>query len=140
MSRWICSDPAGIYLFIVNNGNTTTVYEICSKLKIKTTEYRKLTSFWWLHLLFLKTVTTRHSKQLIYHFLLFLVWTCRSSHPRYSIKKMFLKIPQKLTGKYLCQGLFLNKIAAFRPATLLQKRLRHRCFPVNFAKIFRTPL
>ena len=26
-----------------------------------------------------------------------------------------------------------------RPATLLQKRLWHRCFPVNFAKFLRTP-
>ena len=27
-----------------------------------------------------------------------------------------------------------------RPATLLKKRLLHRCFPVNFAKFSRTPL
>ena len=26
----------------------------------------------------------------------------------------------------------------FRPATLLKKRLRHKCFPVNFAKFLRT--
>ena len=26
-----------------------------------------------------------------------------------------------------------------RPATLLKKRLQHRCFPVNFAKFLRTP-
>ena len=26
-----------------------------------------------------------------------------------------------------------------RPATLLKKRLWHRCFPVNFAKFLRTP-
>ena len=26
-----------------------------------------------------------------------------------------------------------------QPATLLKKRLWHRCFPVNFAKILRTP-
>ena len=26
-----------------------------------------------------------------------------------------------------------------RPATLLKKRLRHRCFPVNFAKFLSTP-
>ena len=37
------------------------------------------------------------------------------------------------TGKYLCQGLFLNKVAG-RPATLLKKRLWHRCFPVNFVR------
>ena len=27
-----------------------------------------------------------------------------------------------------------------RPATLLKKRLWHKCFPVNFAKIVRTPI
>ena len=29
--------------------------------------------------------------------------------------------------------------AGLRPATLLKKRLWHRCFPVNFAKFLRTP-
>ena len=27
-----------------------------------------------------------------------------------------------------------------RPATLLKKRLCHRCFPVNFAKFLKTPI
>ena len=31
-------DPAGIYLLKVNNRNTRTRFEICSKLKIKTLE------------------------------------------------------------------------------------------------------
>ena len=29
---------------------------------------------------------------------------------------------------------------AFRPATLLKKRLQHWCFPVKFAKFLRTPI
>ena len=33
--------PAGIYLVKVNNGNTKTMREICSKLKIKTPERRQ---------------------------------------------------------------------------------------------------
>ena len=33
--------PAGIYLFKVNNRNTRTRCEICSKLTIKTTERRQ---------------------------------------------------------------------------------------------------
>ena len=41
----------------------------------------------------------------------------------------------KFTGKHLCQSLFFNKV---RPATLLKKRLWHRCFLVNFAKFLRT--
>ena len=32
-----------------------------------------------------------------------------------------------------------NKVAGLRSATLLKKRLWHRCFPVNFAKFQRTP-
>ena len=38
----------------------------------------------------------------------------------------------------LCQSLFLNKATGLRPATLLKKKLWHRCFPVNFAKFLRT--
>ena len=41
----------------------------------------------------------------------------------------------KYTGKHLCQSLFFNKVADLSPANLLKKRLWHRCFPVNFAKI-----
>ena len=45
----------------------------------------------------------------------------------------------KFTGKHLCKSLFFNKVAGLRPATLLKKRLWHRCFSVNFAKFLRTP-
>ena len=38
----------------------------------------------------------------------------------------------KFTGKHLCQSLFFNKVAGLKPATLLKKRLWHKCFPVNF--------
>ena len=31
-----------------------------------------------------------------------------------------------------------NKVAGLRLATFFKKRLRHRCFPVNFAKFLRT--
>ena len=40
---------------------------------------------------------------------------------RCSVKKVFLKV------------------AGLRPATLLKKRLWHKCFPVNFVKFLRTP-
>ena len=40
----------------------------------------------------------------------------------------------KFTGKYLCQSLFINKIAPE-----LKKRLRNRRFSVNFVKFSRTP-
>ena len=54
-------------------------------------------------------------------------------------KKGFLENLAKFTGKHLCQCLFFNKVAGLIPATLLKKRLWHRCFPVNFAKFLRTP-
>ena len=56
------------------------------------------------------------------------------------LEKGALRIFAKLTGKHLCQSLFFNKVAGLRPATLLKKRLRHRCFPVSFVKFLRTPL
>ena len=52
-------------------------------------------------------------------------------------KKVFLENFTKFTGKHLCQILFFNKVVSLRPATLLQKRLWHRCFPLNFAKFLR---
>ena len=55
------------------------------------------------------------------------------------MKKGVLRNFTKFTGKHLCQSLFFNKVAGLRPATLLKKRLWHRCFPVNFVKFLRTP-
>ena len=52
-----------------------------------------------------------------------------SSHQRCSVRKGILRNFAKFTGKHLCQGLIFNKVAD----------LRHRCFPVNFAKSLRTP-
>ena len=76
----------------------------------------------------------------------FLVWntwyvhTCihRRSRPEVFGKKGVIKKPTKFTGNYQCRKLSLNKVAGLRPATLLQKRLRHRCFPVNFEKFLGT--
>ena len=54
----------------------------------------------------------------------------RSSRPEVFCKKVVLKNFAKFTGRHLCQS--------FRPATLLKKRLQHRCFPVNSAIFLRT--
>ena len=46
------TSPAGIYSFKVNSENNINMYEICSKLTIKTPERRQYdvnTSFWCLH-------------------------------------------------------------------------------------------
>ena len=40
-----------------------------------------------------------------------------------SIKKCVLKNFAKLTGKHLCQSLFIDKVVGLRPAILLKKRL-----------------
>ena len=55
------------------------------------------------------------------------------------MKKGVLKNLTKVTGKLLCQSLFVNKAEGLSPATLLRKRVWHRCFPVNFVKFLRTP-
>ena len=56
------------------------------------------------------------------------------------VKKGVLKNFAEFTGKHLCWSLFSNNVAGLRPATLLRKRLQHRCFPVNFAKFWKAPL
>ena len=63
----------------------------------------------------------------------------RSSHRRYSVKKVFLKISQ-ISQENTCAGLFLNKAAALQACNLIKKRLQHRCFPVKFAKFLRRPI
>ena len=60
----------------------------------------------------------------------------RNSHRRCSVKKDVLRNFAKFTGKYLCQSLFLNKVAGLRPVTLLKKRLWQRCFLVWISRNF----
>ena len=52
----------------------------------------------------------------------------RSSHRRCSIKKVFFKISQN-SQENICA----------KVSFILKRRLWHRCFPVNFAKVLRTP-
>ena len=62
----------------------------------------------------------------------------RHSCPEVFCKNGVLRNFAKLTVKYLCQSLFFNDVADFKPATLLKKGLWHRCFLVNFAIFLRT--
>ena len=86
----------------------------------------------------------------------------KGSHRRYSIKKartrsyrktqprtagyrnsrsqMFFKIGVLKNFAVFIGKLFFNRVADFRPATILKKRLEHKCFPVNIAKFLRTPI
>ena len=44
-----------------------------------------------------------------------------------------------MTGKYLCQSLFFNKIADWGVQIYFKKWLWYSCFPVNFKKFLRAP-
>ena len=57
---------------------------------------------------------------------------------RYSIKKYSEKF-HKINRKTPVPEIFFKKSKP-SPATLLKKSLWHRCFPVNFAKLLRTPI
>ena len=70
---------------------------------------------------------------------LIISFTIRSSHHTCFVRKGALKNFTKFPGKHLCQSLFFNKVAGLSPATLLKKRLWHKCFPVNFVKFLTTP-
>ena len=48
-----------------------------------------------------------------------------------SVKKFFIKISQN-SQENACVG-----VSFFRPATLLNEKLRYRCFPLNVLRIFR---
>ena len=52
-------------------------------------------------------------------------------------KKDVLRNFAKFTGNTCARASFLIKLQTW-PATLLKKRLWHRCFPVDFAKFLRT--
>ena len=66
-----------------------------------------------------------------------MLWRKRQP-PEVFYKKAALRNFTKFTGKHLCQCLFCDKVTGLTPATLLKKRLWHRCFPVNFAKFLKT--
>ena len=64
---------------------------------------------------------------LVYRF--YILANFRSSRPEVVYQKGVLRNFTKFLGKHQRQ----------RPATLLKKRLWHRCFPMNFVKFLRTP-
>ena len=61
----------------------------------------------------------------------------RSSCPKVFCKTGNIRNFAKFTRKHLCESLFFNKVAGLRPATLLKKRIWHKCFPMSFAKFQR---
>ena len=61
----------------------------------------------------------------------------RSSHWRCSIKKAILKHFVIFTGKHLCRGLFLNKVAGHQACNFIKKRLQRSYFLANIWKFIR---
>ena len=56
------------------------------------------------------------------------------------IKTYSFVSPEAATRGVLYEKVFLEiSRSCLRPATLLKKRLWHKCFPVSFAKLLRTP-
>ena len=60
----------------------------------------------------------------------------RSSHRRCSVRKCVLRNFENSQEKTCARVFFFTGL---KPATLLKRRLWHRCFLVNFAKFLRTP-
>ena len=77
------------------------------------------------------------------YFLLKILFVYQHSNPeaatqRCSIKKVFLEILENSQENTSVRVSFLIKLQTAL-ATLLKRRLWHRCFPVNFAKFLRAP-
>ena len=54
------------------------------------------------------------------------------------LRKIFLKISQ-ISKAYELESPF-NKVAGLQACIFIKKKLQHRCFPVKFAKVLRTPI
>ena len=86
---------------------------------------------WWWHTLLALLDFNRTNKHCIH-------LSSTSLQQRQSISlALFLQYPHSRSSRpeLLCK----KKVASGLPAILLKKRLWHRCFPMNFAKILRTP-
>ena len=79
---------------------------------------------WLLHVFNHIEITRLLLNELYHHY--------RSSHRRCSMKKAFLPNFVIFAGKHLCRSLFLIYW------NYIKKRLKHRCFSVNIAKLLRT--
>ena len=95
----------------------------------------------------IKTFVTKYFCLLSYYILAkclgictedFQVWACffQEDPEAYlgPVKHLWWNITEAATG-----GLLWKKLSGLRPATLLKKRLWHKCFLVNFVKFLRTP-
>ena len=96
--------PVSIYMFKVNSRNSTARCEIYSNLTKNTSELRQCSN-WSLY---------------------------RSSHRRFSVKKVVLKNFANFTGNQLCWILFLIKLFEIFTSTYLEEYLRTTASDLNF--------
>ena len=119
-------------IFFIKNSKNYQSYCLASKVsnKRKLTSYFKHVtshSFWW------------YAFRIHYQSCSLSAGHSRSRRLEVFCKKGVFRNFVKSTRKHLYQSLFCKKVAALRPATLLKKRLWHKCFQVNFGKFSRTP-
>ena len=74
---------------------------------------------------------------LIYNFR---VYRLRSSHRRCSLKKGLLKNFTIFHRKTSVLKSLFNKVAGLEVCNCIKRRLQHRCFPVNMAKLVRATI
>ena len=67
-------------------------------------------------------------------------YTFRSSYPELFYKKGVLKNFAKFIRKNMFRSLLFNKVAGWRPQTLLKGGFQQRCCHMNFAKLPKTPI
>ena len=102
------TSTAGIYLFKVNNRNTRTIYEICSKLTIKTPQWSQ-----WRH----SGAFIVNFKHILHIALLFLLLTLNKWMPAGSdMKWMKIPVPQLLQTNnvsfpHFTEGMPTKKVA-----------------------------
>ena len=86
-------------------------------------------------LLDFKEIFSWHEKNIVARMTDCFLMQYKSSHRRCSERKGIFRNFAKFIWKHLHQSLVFNKVAGLRLATLLKKRLWHRCFTVNFCEI-----
>ena len=67
--------------------------------------------------------------------IILLIWNSEAVVRICSIKNVFLKISEHSQKKCLCRSLPFKKLIK----EFIKKVFRHKCFPLNFEKFFRTP-
>ena len=140
--KWLSKTPVkgyqvNIYLFKANHRNTRKRRKIWSKLTIRVPE-QNLTPYCCLHC-WLWTYFEPFSSVSIVHFEPVNVCWHKQPLEVFCEKNMFFEIWQNSQENTCARVSFFSKVSGLMPASLLIKRLWNRYFPVNFAKILRTP-